>query len=111
LPQEYQRRSPCLIVFQHLNVDYDGTVVPCCNIRSDEPSHAPFLIDRLAEGRSIFQAYTGDSLAGWRRALIQFGPKKKPCNSCGYECLEETPQTAQTFEKIARQFGLSTKSL
>jgi MoaA/NifB/PqqE/SkfB family radical SAM enzyme len=107
LPQTYQRRSPCLIVFQHLYVDYDGTVVPCCNIRSDEPGHAPFLIDRLGENRSIYQAYAGNSLAAWRRALIGFGPKNKPCNSCSYECLEETPQTAEQFATIARQFGLN----
>jgi hypothetical protein len=107
LPQPYARRSPCLIVFQHLYIDYDGTVVPCCNIRSDEPSHAPYLIDKLGENRSIYQAFASRPLAAWRRALIGFGSKNKPCNSCAYECLEETPQLSAQFAAVARQLGLN----
>jgi hypothetical protein len=107
LPKPYERRSPCLIVFQHLYIDYDGTVVPCCNIRSDEPQHAPFVIDRLAENRSIYQVFANSPLAFWRRSLIGFGPKMKPCSTCGYECLEETPQTKAQFDAITHHFGLS----
>jgi MoaA/NifB/PqqE/SkfB family radical SAM enzyme len=107
LPQEYERRSPCLIVFQHLYIDYNGTVVPCCNIRSDEPSHAPYLIDQLGENRSIYQAFANSPLVAWRRALLRFGPKKKPCNSCGYECLEDTPQLSAQLDAVAQTMGLN----
>ncbi len=106
LPQTYERRSPCLVVFQHLYIDYNGAIVPCCNIRSDEPDHAPYLIDWLAENRSIYQAWANSPLAAWRRVLIGFGPKKKPCNSCAYECLEETPQMKEQFDAVVRQFRL-----
>jgi radical SAM protein with 4Fe4S-binding SPASM domain len=106
LPKVYERHSPCLIVFQHLYIDYDGTVVPCCNIRSDEPRHAPYLIDRLSENRSIYEAFANSPLAAWRRALIGFGPKKKPCNTCAYECLDDTPQMKMQFDAVVRQFGL-----
>jgi hypothetical protein len=106
MPETYERRSPCLIVFQHMYIDYNGAVVPCCNIRSDEPDHAPYLIDRLEENRSIYQAWSNSPLAAWRQALISFGPKMKPCSSCAYECLEETPQMKDQFDAIARQFRL-----
>jgi hypothetical protein len=106
LPRPYERRSPCLIVFQHLYIDHDGTVVPCCNIRSDEPQHAPFLIDRLSENRSIYQAFANSPLAHWRRALIGLGPKAKPCSTCAYEILEETPEMKSQFDAVVRQFGL-----
>jgi MoaA/NifB/PqqE/SkfB family radical SAM enzyme len=107
LPAVYERRSPCLIVFQHMYIDYNGAVVPCCNIRSDEPEHAPYVIDRLDQDRSIYQAWANSPLASWRRALIGFGPKQKPCNTCAYECLEETPQMKNQFDAILRQFHLS----
>jgi hypothetical protein len=107
LPSVYERQSPCLMVFQHLYVDYNGAVVPCCNIRSDEPGHAPYVIDRLGEDRSIYQAFACSPLAAWRRALIGFGPKQKPCNSCAHECLEDTTQVREQFAAIARKFGLS----
>ena len=106
LPKTYERRSPCLVVFQHMYIDYDGTVVPCCNIRSDEPQHAPFLIDRLQDNRSIYQAFGNSSLALWRRKLVAFGPKMKPCNTCRYECLKETPQNRAQFDAVARHFKL-----
>ncbi len=107
LPKVYERNSPCLIVFQHLYIDYDGTVVPCCNIRSDIPEHAPYLIDRLGKDRTIYQAFANSSLVEWRRSLVGFGPKKKPCNTCGYECLDDTPQMRMQFDAVVRQFGLS----
>jgi hypothetical protein len=104
LPAIYERRAPCLVVFQHLYIDQDGTVVPCCNIRSDEPSHAPYLIDKLSETRSIYQVFAQSPLVKWRQALINFGPKKAPCNTCAYECLQETPQLSSQFSAIAQRF-------
>lgn len=78
------RLAPCLIPFRHLYIDWNGAVVPCCNIRSDEPSHAAYVVDRLAEGRTIFQAFAESALVEWRRSLVKAGPHKAPCSTCAY---------------------------
>jgi hypothetical protein len=106
LSHTIERRSPCHVVFQHLYIDHDGAVVPCCNIRSDEPSHTPYVIDHLGSGNSLYHAFANSPLAEWRRGLLTFGVKHKPCNSCAYECLPETPELSDQLVALARQFGL-----
>jgi hypothetical protein len=78
----------------------------CCNIRSDEPSHQPYLIDNLSGGRSIFEAYASASFAAWRRELLRFGAKRKPCDTCYYEPPPDTSELRQGTEALARRFGL-----
>lgn len=82
--QDYQRSAPCWLPFTALYIDWDGHIVPCCNIRSDEPRHAAYIVDDLSTGRSIFQAYADSALVDWRNALKDEGPKKPPCNTCSY---------------------------
>jgi radical SAM protein with 4Fe4S-binding SPASM domain len=97
----YHRRSPCWVVFQDMYIDYDGSVVPCCNIRSDEPTHKDYVVDSLKDGRSIFQAYANSALADWRRDLLTFGEKKKPCDTCRFKAFEETPEFRQYLDRNA----------
>jgi len=106
MPEIYERTAPCFIVFRHLYIDYDGSVVPCCNIRSDEPRHQPYIIDRLATGRSLFEAYANSPLADWRRGLVTFGKKEKPCDTCAYEVPPDTPQLRAMSDAVARDQGL-----
>jgi hypothetical protein len=106
MPEVYERTAPCFVVFRHLYIDYDGSVVPCCNIRSDEPRHEPYIVDRLATGRSLFQAYANSPLADWRRGLVTFGKKEKPCDTCAYEVPPDTPELRAMSETVARDQGL-----
>lgn len=101
LPQKYERTSPCLIVFQHLYIDYDGSIVPCCNIRSDEPRHKPYVVDNLSGGRTIFEAFANSSLPDWRRSLLRYGKKKPPCDTCSYEVLPDNTDLRAKIEAIA----------
>lgn len=43
------RTLPCKEPFFFVGVNYDGTISPCCNIRSDEPKHKKFLLGDLKE--------------------------------------------------------------
>jgi hypothetical protein len=98
----FQRTSPCWVVFTRMYVDHTGAVVPCCNIRSDEPSHGPYVVDSLADGKSLFTAYANSSLSDWRRGLLTFGPKQKPCNTCAYAVVPETAELRAQLDEISR---------
>ncbi|HUI18987.1 MAG TPA: radical SAM protein [Alphaproteobacteria bacterium] len=107
LARPYRRTAPCFVVYRHLYIDWNGAVVPCCNIRSDEPSHRPYIVDDLSGGRSIFDAYANSALAAWRRELLRFGDKRKPCDTCFYEVPADSAELRQTTEALARRFGLA----
>jgi radical SAM protein with 4Fe4S-binding SPASM domain len=85
----YVRTSWCPVVFQDLYVDWNGSVVPCCNIRSDAPEHQSYVIDNISGGRSIFEAWASAAHAGWRRSLFNFEPKQAPCDSCRYQLVKD----------------------
>ena len=106
LPQQYKRISPCLVVFQHLYIDYDGSVVPCCNIRSDEPRHKEYVVDKLSNERTIFDAYANSRLADWRRSLLTYGEKKPPCDTCSYEALPDKADLRATLESVAARHDI-----
>lgn len=79
----HTRTSPCFVPFQKVYVDYDGSVMPCCNLRSDSPSHQKYVVAKLGNGTSIFDAFA--ALWGWRRSLLTFGEKEAPCDTCRYD--------------------------
>jgi hypothetical protein len=100
----YVRTSWCPLVFQHVYIDWNGSVVPCCNIRSDAPEHAKYIVDDLSKGRSIFEAYASSALVDWRRTLLDFGPKPAPCDSCRDGVMEDTPKARAVMSLLAEAF-------
>ncbi len=98
----YQRTSPCPLVFKCLYIDWNGSIVPCCNIRSDVPEHKGFVVDDVSTGRSIFDAYAASALVDWRRSLFRYGPKKSPCDTCSSSQFEDTPELREVVERTAR---------
>jgi radical SAM protein with 4Fe4S-binding SPASM domain len=106
LPNSYERISPCLVVFQHVYIDYDGSVVPCCNIRSDEPRHKQYVVENLRDGTTIFEAFANSALADWRRSLLRYGKKQPPCNTCSYAVLPDSADLRAKVEDIAAQHNI-----
>ncbi len=77
----FVRKDPCLFVFRNFTMDYNGNVMPCCNLRSDHPRHAPYVLGNVA-AETIFDIYARPPFTTWRRALSGFGPKPAPCRHC-----------------------------
>jgi hypothetical protein len=102
--EKYERFGWCPIVFKHLYIDWNGSVVPCCNIRSDAPAHKDYIVDDLSSGRSIFEAYASSALVEWRRGLFSYGPKPAPCNSCSHAVPPDTPEMRALVDDIAQTY-------
>jgi MoaA/NifB/PqqE/SkfB family radical SAM enzyme len=96
--QQRPRVAPCLIPFSSLYVDWNGSVVPCCNIRSDVPEHSPYVVSRIQDGSSIFDAFA--ALHGWRLGLMRFGEKSGPCATCRYGEADVGAESAEGLERI-----------
>ncbi|HEX5732541.1 MAG TPA: radical SAM protein [Blastocatellia bacterium] len=75
------RQSPCYAVYKHLVIDWDGSVMPCCQLRSDSPSHKSTVLGQIGPGGlDLVTAYA--RLSSWRKHLAAYGPKKGVCASC-----------------------------
>lgn len=97
------RTLPCFFPFSHFHVGFEGTVVPCCHIRSDSPVHEAYRYGNLAEFGSIFAAYASRAATQWRRALISPETKKSPCDTCTVAFLSDKPEVLAQTEQIWRQ--------
>jgi radical SAM protein with 4Fe4S-binding SPASM domain len=103
----YHRRSPCMMVFSELQVELDGSVVPCCNIRTDNPEHRSYKIGTIGQDASIFDVWTNAAHTEWRRRLFTFGEKDPPCGTCSYAVQIETSQKREQLQAAAIQLGLA----
>jgi hypothetical protein len=74
------RVAPCYAVYKHLVIDWDGSVMPCCQLRSDSPIHRHAIVGRIGLDLDLVTAYV--RLAQWRKALATFGPKEGVCAGC-----------------------------
>ncbi len=87
--RHWVRRSPCFLPFSNFTVDFNGKVMPCCNLRSDHPQHEAFVLGDLAARReSIFDVYASRVSTAWRRSLATVGDKALPCATCKQKALE-----------------------
>ena len=81
IARETVRDAPCYAPYKHLVIDWDGSVVICCQLRSDSPSHQKAVVGRIGfEGVGLVDAYV--RLAGWRASLRTYGRKRGPCATC-----------------------------
>ena len=78
---EFVRKDPCSFVFRNFTMDYDGNVMPCCNLRSDIAEHRQFILGNVT-GSSIFDIYADQKFIDWRRSLAGFSEKAGPCRHC-----------------------------
>ena len=111
----FRRTSPCLSPFHHVYIDFNGKVMPCCNLRSDLPAHADAVIDDLHEADDLFLVYASDTMAAWRRSLIGFERKSGHCATCSFVTYDQTPEHhaihARLRQSAARVGGEACLSL
>jgi len=79
------RNHPCLEPFLHLYIDYNGNVMPCCNLRSDNPKEEGYSLGKLdAEPGRIFEIFSGEKAVLWRKDTILDQPQCHPCRTCHF---------------------------
>lgn len=97
--QPYVRTSPCESVFNHVYIDYNGSVMPCCNMRSDSEEHQKFILGNLKTS-NIFEIYTNKKSAFLRDNLFDVSPKISPCDSCSFVEITPTREELNKIKKI-----------
>jgi MoaA/NifB/PqqE/SkfB family radical SAM enzyme len=95
-----RRTSPCLSPFYHVYIDFNGSVMPCCNLRSDVPGHADAVVTTLGPTSDLVSIYAGEVLAAWRRSLVGFGVKTGHCRSCTFATHPDTAESRRVHERL-----------
>jgi len=78
------RTTPCYAPFTNLYIDHNGSVMPCCNMRSDVPQHAEMIMGNVTD-KALFEIYTSLRYSLLRYQMRDIGVKVYPCNVCDNE--------------------------
>ena len=81
LAVDYVRTERCLKPFTSMYIDYNGSVMICCNLRSDIKQHDIGYMGNAFE-TPIKQIWNGDRYLSWRKHHQFNGPKEGACRSC-----------------------------
>ena len=101
VPTFSQRTSPCFRPFLELQVECDGTVMPCCNLRSDVSAHSGCAITRLTPESDILDVWGSEAFANWRRSMLDFSPKSPPCSGCAMHVLDDSDDNRMAVEQLS----------
>lgn len=74
-----ERNESCKEPLYFLGIDYNGNVVPCCNVRSDNPEHKSFILGNLKDA-SLPDIHT-NALMVAKTSLLN-PSLLKPCKFC-----------------------------
>jgi len=72
-----------VVVREQIHIDFNGEVMPCCNLRSDFEPHAPYSIGNIND-ESLIDIFFSEKARTFRRSLIDDEPKKFPCHDCSF---------------------------
>jgi radical SAM protein with 4Fe4S-binding SPASM domain len=78
-----KRNVPCLIPFTDIYIDYNGSVMPCCNFRSDINEHESFILGNI-HTHSILEIFNNQKTQELRRVLRNDNIQIYPCSECNF---------------------------
>ncbi len=98
--RDYVRTMPCMMPFWSVYVDYNGKMTPCCNIRSDIPAHADYVVGDLNAQPDIFLNYASQRAVSFRRSLLNTDVKEGLCSNCHFAFESPTDQDAANMARL-----------
>jgi radical SAM protein with 4Fe4S-binding SPASM domain len=90
------RSTPCFMPFVQMQIEWDGELLPCCQIQPDVFAPNRYSLGKLTENSNIFLEWSNPRYVQWRKALFSYEIKASPCSSCDYGGFAE-----ETAEKKA----------
>ena len=79
-----------------MQIEYDGTLLPCCNLRSDFDAHQSCVLGKLTPDSNIVDVWSGPAYVAWRNMLFSNLPKPPPCQTC-WAAGNESSESNRTF--------------
>jgi len=104
------RTTPCFIPFVQLQIEWDGELLPCCQIQPDVFAKGKYSLGRLTGSSDVFLEWTNRNYLRWRKELLSYEAKKAPCTTCSFGgAAVETPLLRESVAEWRRALGLDKR--
>ena len=80
------RPTPCFVPFTDIYIDYNGNVMPCCNLRSDIEDHEAFILGNIKDN-GILEIFNNEKMQELREILKFDNIQLYPCRECNFALL------------------------
>lgn len=75
------RTSPCSYPSKGIYIDWNGNVMPCCNLRSDIKEHEGYILGNV-NTQSLVSCLTNNHACSFRKEMQKQGIKTGACKTC-----------------------------
>lgn len=79
--KEYVRTKACFQPMNNMYIDYNGSIMVCCNVRSDVPEHSNGIMANVKDDY-LWNIYVNEKYKPWREHLKDDSPKSGICRGC-----------------------------
>jgi hypothetical protein len=90
--RNYVRDTPCWTTFFEMHIEWDGRLLPCCEIQPDAYEHDRYVLGRLTESSDMFLDWCGAGYVSWRKSMFCYGAKSDPCGTCTIGALAQNDE-------------------
>lgn len=81
LADGYQRVKPCKQVHENMYIDWNGTVMVCCEMRSEIKDHANGVMGSVLHDK-LWDIFVSKNYDSWREHHMDESPKCGACKEC-----------------------------
>jgi MoaA/NifB/PqqE/SkfB family radical SAM enzyme len=81
LASGYQRTEPCKQVHENMYIDWNGTVMVCCEMRSEIKEHGSGVMGSVLHSK-LWDIFTSKNYNSWRKHHEGVSPKTGACKEC-----------------------------
>jgi len=81
IANDYTRTQRCMQPYNNMYIDYNGSVMICCALRSDVPGQESGIVGHINDGK-LWDIYASEKYTPWREHHKTNGAKEGFCKSC-----------------------------
>ena len=79
----HKRNMPCVLPLKAIYIDYNGSVMPCCNLRSDIKEHERFIMGNVNDN-TLEEIFNNQRYMELRKQVFKWRIKLMPCRECNF---------------------------